>query len=100
MTGLKLLEERPGAIVPHIFPVRVLDGRRDALRQFLTDNRVECGIHYKPNHLLSFYGAKKGMLPVTEKLHKELLSLPLHPGLTDADVNYVIDRVKEFLHSS
>lgn len=97
---LKLVEGKPGAIVPHIFPIRVFAGRRNALRKFLIDKGIECGIHYKPNHLLSFYGAKKGMLPTTEKLYEELLSLPLHPGLTDEDVEYVIECVKEFLHSS
>lgn len=100
MTGLRLIGGNPGEIVPHIFPVRVLNGRRDALRQFLTDSGIESGIHYKPNHLLSFYGAGAGLLPATEKLYEELLSLPLHPGLTDAHVNYVIDCVNEFLHSS
>jgi dTDP-4-amino-4,6-dideoxygalactose transaminase len=95
--GLKIIEGEPGAIVPHIFPIRVLDGKRNALHQFLIDKGIECGVHYKPNHLLSFYGAKKGMLPVTEQLYKELLSLPLHPGLTYEDVDYVIDTVNEFL---
>jgi len=96
LAGLKLLKEEPGEIIPHILPVRILDGRRDALHQYLMEYGVECGIHYKPNHLLSLYGAKKGMLPITEKLYGELLSLPLHPGLTGQNVDYVISHVIEF----
>lgn len=98
--GLRLIECDPGPIVPHIFPIIVLDGKRDVLRQFLTDNGVECGIHYKPNHLLNFYGDKKGMLPITEMLYEQLLTLPLHPGLTDEDADYVIEKVTEFFSTA
>lgn len=96
VSGIRLIDGEPGEIVPHIFPVRVTGSRRDSLRQFLVDKGIECGIHYKPNHLLSYYGAKMGTLPVTEKLYDELLTLPLHPGLADNQVDYVIDNVRTF----
>lgn len=96
LKGLKLLTGEPGAIVPHIFPVRVLNGRREALGRFLLERQVETGIHYKPNHLLAFYGAKKGLLPVTEQLYEELLTLPLHPGLTAAEMDVIIAGVRDF----
>ena len=83
-------------IVPHIFPVRVLGGRRDSLREHLANCGVESGVHYYPNHLLSFYGGRAGELPVTERLFGELLSLPLHPGLTEAQQGSVIEGIKEF----
>ncbi len=97
---LRLLNGDPGPIVPHIFSIRVLNGKRDGLRQFLSDRKIESGIHYKPNHLLSYFGGGKGSLPFTEKLYEELLTLPLHPGLTDADLDQVIMSVKEFLSDS
>jgi dTDP-4-amino-4,6-dideoxygalactose transaminase len=97
--GLKLLEGEPGAIVPHIFPVRVLNGRRQALRRFLLERQVETGIHYKPNHLLAYYGGKRGLLPVTEQLYEELLTLPLHPGLTEAEMEVIIGGVQDFFRS-
>ena len=96
LNGLRLLEGEPGDIVPHIFPVRVLTGRRDQLRQYLLDKGIESGIHYKPNHLLSYYGARQGLLPVTEELYDQLLTLPLHPGLTDDDIDYVVDQLKQY----
>src|SRR3989338_2932348 len=83
-------------IVPHIFPIRVLNNRRDGLRQHLLDKNIECGIHYYPNHLLTYYGARKGELPVTEKIYSELLSLPLHPDLNEEEQDMVIDKVKTF----
>jgi dTDP-4-amino-4,6-dideoxygalactose transaminase len=97
---LQLFQGDPGPIVPHIFPIRVLKGKRDELRQFLQERGIECGIHYKPNHLLSFYGGEKGLLPVTEKLYEELLTLPLHPGLRDEEIEVVIAAVRLFLSKS
>ncbi|MDI6757940.1 MAG: DegT/DnrJ/EryC1/StrS family aminotransferase, partial [Endomicrobiia bacterium] len=75
-------------IIPHIFPIKVRGGKRDELRRYLLENNIECGIHYLPNHLLSLYGAKKGLLPTTERLYSELLSIPLHPAVTPAEQEY------------
>lgn len=83
-------------IIPHIFPVKIIGGRRDELKQYLEDNGIECGIHYYPNHLLSYYGKGKVKLAVTENIFKELLSLPLHPGITDEDQNYIIEKIMDF----
>jgi dTDP-4-amino-4,6-dideoxygalactose transaminase len=56
-------------------------------------------VHYIPIHLQPFYrsrfGAKWGDLPVTEKSYLELLSLPLFPGLGEADQGRVIDVVHD-----
>jgi dTDP-4-amino-4,6-dideoxygalactose transaminase len=97
---VKLLQADPGPIVPFMFPVRVLNGRRDGLRQFLLEREIETGIHYKPNHLLSFYGGGQAALPVTERLYEELLTLPLHPGLGDEEIDHVIAAMQEFLSKS
>jgi dTDP-4-amino-4,6-dideoxygalactose transaminase len=80
--GVMLLKMVADEVVPHIFPVRILGGARDAVRQALAEQGIETGIHYKPNHLLTLYGALRGSLPVTESIYEELLSLPLHPGVT------------------
>ena len=84
-------------IVPHIFPIRVLNNKRDGLRQYLLSNNIECGIHYYPNHLLTYYGAKKGLLPVTEQIYDELITLPLHPDLTYEQQDKVIDVTVHFI---
>jgi dTDP-4-amino-4,6-dideoxygalactose transaminase len=100
LPGVKLLQSDLGNVVPHIFPIRVLNGKRDNLRNWLLEKKIEVGIHYKPNHLLSYYGRKKGSLPITEKLYKELLTLPLHPDLSDEDVGYIIKSVEDFFRVS
>jgi len=89
-SDLALFPDDYAQIVPHIFPVKVLNGRRDELRQSLLDQGIETGIHYFPNHLLEFYGAGKTKLPVTENLYGQLMTLPLHTELSDSDGDKVI----------
>ena len=95
--GIKLLDTQLGPIIPHIQPVRVLNGKRDKLCSVLENQKIQTGIHYKPNHLLSFYSDGNVHLPICEQLHEELISLPLHPGLTNKDVERVCCVVTEFM---
>lgn len=46
--------------------------------------------HYYPDHFLTYYGAKKGEFPVTEQIYDELLTIPLHPDLSEEDQDRVI----------
>lgn len=95
--GVKLFETDLREVIPHIQPVLISKGMRDALRAYLQKKVIETGVHYKPNHLLSFYGGGQTQLPVTEALYGELLSLPLHAGLCVSEVDAVCDAIKEFL---
>jgi dTDP-4-amino-4,6-dideoxygalactose transaminase len=63
----------------------------------LLDENIECGVQYKPNHLLTRYGGGAISLPVTEELYEEQLSLPLHPLLTEEEQDRVIDVVRRTL---
>jgi dTDP-4-amino-4,6-dideoxygalactose transaminase len=82
-----------GRVVPHIFPIRIANDRRDQLQQALIAAGVECGIHYKPNHLLSLYGAGTTPLPVAEAAYRQMLTLPLHVELTEEDQDRIVDVV-------
>lgn len=86
-------------IVPHIQPVRVLNNKKPALVKHLESKGIPTGMHYKPNHLLSFFGNGRVSLPVTEQLAAELVTLPLHPGLSDRDVLRICDEITEGLAS-
>jgi dTDP-4-amino-4,6-dideoxygalactose transaminase len=76
-------------IIPHIAPVRVLHGRRDMVKAALAEAGIPVGVHYKPNHLLSRYGGGTTSLPVTERLYGELMTLPLHPGLSENEIGHI-----------
>ncbi len=82
-------------IVPawHLFVVRHAD--RDGVQRRLADTGIQTLIHYPVAcHLQPAYhhlGIGAGRLPLTEGVHREVLSLPLWPGISEAQVDYVID---------
>jgi perosamine synthetase len=84
-------------VAPHIYVIRVKNGRRDGLMEYLKNLDIETGINYMPNHLHNFFARKKVSLPETEKAYQEILTIPLHCGLSDDDVNKVIQGVTEGL---
>ena len=92
--GIKLFRKDYNEIVPHIFAIRVLAGKRSELKSYLDENNVETASHYYPNHLLEYYRSDE--LPITEQIYSELLTIPLHPGVTDKDQGRVVDLIKEF----
>ena len=89
-----VVETPPKGGVFHLFVVRAPE-RRDALKSYLSEHGVGCDIHYPlPAHLqppYAQYGDGAGSLPHTERLAREILSLPMYPELADADVDYVCD---------
>lgn len=87
-------------VVPvwHIFGVRC-EGR-DKLETFLKEKGIGTNKHYPiPMHLQDCYrdlGYKKGDFPIAEEISATELSLPMYYGLTDEEVQYVIDAVNSF----
>ena len=86
-------------VVPHIYVVRIKDLiDRDGLREAMLIEGIEIGVHYNPNHFLSFFKLNKNIvLPVTEKVYKEIISLPIHPDVSYDDVEFVIQTLKKLL---
>jgi dTDP-4-amino-4,6-dideoxygalactose transaminase len=85
-------------IIPHIFCIRVLNEKREGLKSALEVSNVPTGIHYKPNHLLTYYGAGNIKLPVTEKIYNEILTLPLHPEIEISDVEQICKLITNYLN--
>lgn len=86
---------RPGAVhVYHQYTVRVDAGERDRIRTVLRDeHQVGTGVYYPiPNHRLpSLAPYASGLdLPQTEKASSEVLSLPVHPSLTENDLDRIV----------
>jgi dTDP-4-amino-4,6-dideoxygalactose transaminase len=90
LKDVSLLDTNVDEICPHIMVVRILNGKRDLVRSELSELNIQTGIHYKPNHLLSFY-FQASSFPVAEKLYDELISLPLHPELEITDIDTICD---------
>jgi aminotransferase len=70
--------------------------RRDELAKYLLDEGIYTTLRYHPLHLSPLYGQVDSFLPASEKLSREALNIPLHPRLTDDDVQYVIDSIRCF----
>jgi dTDP-3-amino-3,4,6-trideoxy-alpha-D-glucose transaminase len=92
--GLSLPADAPGHVW-HLFVV--CHERRDAMRCALSDRGVGTLVHYEvPPHLTQAYaGREPATLPVTERLARDVLSLPLHPELTDDAADAVIAAVRD-----
>ena len=98
-TGVGLPQEMPYARhVYHVFCVRVKE--RQKLIDFLKEKGIFTNIHYPiPIHLqkaYSFLGHKKGDFPVTEGCMDEILSLPMFAELTEEEIKYTADCIREF----
>ncbi|WP_319508430.1 DegT/DnrJ/EryC1/StrS family aminotransferase [uncultured Methanolobus sp.] len=95
MDSIKLLDYGQASIVPHIFVIKLCGSYRSELMEMLGEVGIQTGVHYKPNHHLSFYSGAS--LPVTDEIAPKLLTLPLHPDLTLSDVDYICDHLKHCL---
>ncbi|MGK2226382.1 DegT/DnrJ/EryC1/StrS family aminotransferase [Devosia sp.] len=95
--GLTLFDFDYSSSIPHIFPLRVRNGKRDGLMDHLRASGIQCGLHYGPNHLLSYFKTEYA-LPTAEKLGRELISLPLHPMVSLDDQQRVVTAVQDYLH--
>ena len=84
------------AHVFHLFPV--LCSRRDELQKFLADNGVQTLIHYPiPPHKQECYAQWNALsFPITERLAREELSLPISPVMTPQEIRAVVETINNF----
>ena len=94
--GLPAGEAGLGGHVFHLFVIRT--ARRDKLQQYLTDNGVQTLIHYPiPPHKQNCYAEWNELsFPITEKIHKEVLSLPISQVMSKEEVRKVVEVINAF----
>jgi len=84
----------------HRYIVHIDKNKRAKFQKYLYKNNIETTINYGiPLHLqksANYLGYKKNSLPVSEKLSKTMLSLPLYPELTLLEIEYIIEKVNRF----
>ena len=97
---LVTLPQEPKDMSEHVFYAYVVRcGYRDELQAWLKSQDVETLIHYPiAPHKQAALSASFGnvLLPVTEQLHREVLSLPISPLMTQSDIDRVVDAVNRF----
>jgi dTDP-4-amino-4,6-dideoxygalactose transaminase len=84
----------------HLFVIRTSD--RDILQSYLKQNNIETLIHYPiaPYQQKAFATETSGWsslsYPITEKIHQEVVSLPISPVMTNEEVNYIIKILNQY----
>jgi dTDP-4-amino-4,6-dideoxygalactose transaminase len=80
----------------HLFVIRT--DNRDKLHQFLLEKGVQTMIHYPipPHKQKAFSNWNNLSFPITEKIHQEVLSLPISPVLSDNEVSFVIETLNQY----
>lgn len=81
-------------IIPHIFVIRILNGTRPQLEEAFRNKDIQFGVQYRPNHQLTYFKADYS-LPVTEQVYNEVISLPMHPELSDDDVRMICSIIND-----
>jgi len=109
-----LLAEVPGLTLPqtlpgvkharHLFPVWIVNGRRDAVVMGLQEHGIPTVVNYRAIHLLTYFrdrfGIKPGTFPMAERIGEASISLPFYPGIPANHVQAVADGLKGVLSDS
>jgi dTDP-4-amino-4,6-dideoxygalactose transaminase len=88
----------------HQYTIRVKNGKRDALKNFLESVSIPAMIYYPvPLHIQEAYkyiGYKETDFPVTTSLSKEVLSLPIHPDFEQDQLDYIVKNILKFFEKN
>ncbi|WP_251051644.1 DegT/DnrJ/EryC1/StrS family aminotransferase [Streptomyces sp. ISL-86] len=90
--GVTLVDVDAERSVPHLCAVLV-HADRDQVFRTLRDRGVGVGTHYPPNHLQPAFAPWHRSLPGTERVGRQITTLPFHQHLTEADVEHVASEV-------
>lgn len=89
----------------HLFPVRIKDGAlkisRDEFIEEMRKRNIGTSVHFIPVHTFTYYREKYGFVdgdfPIAFRESERLVSLPLHPGLSDGDVGDAVDAITDIM---
>ena len=95
-----IVKESCQSHVFHQYTLRVLNGKRDELSQFLNDNKIPHGIYYPiPLHRQKAYTDKrykKEDFKTSIMMSKQVISLPMHSELDEEQINFISQKVNQF----
>jgi dTDP-4-amino-4,6-dideoxygalactose transaminase len=96
------LTEENNQHVFHQYTLRITNGKRDALVNFLNENNIPCGVYYPiPLHLQKAYADSRYQekdFQTTNTLVKEVISLPMHTELDDEQIEFITTKINTFLN--
>ena len=95
-------EDKKCKHVYQMYTLKLKQGDRTQFVQELRSQGIGASVHFDPPvHLQTFYrkqyGYKEGDLPITERVSKEIITLPMYPGLTKRNLDYMIKTIGSVL---
>lgn len=101
LPGIHLLKTNYDGLALFTYIIRIVNGERDQLMEFLKEQGVDSGVHYIPVHHFShFQKFATRALPTTDKLYQQIVTLPLFPDMTDSQTEQVIRSVVQWFNRS
>ena len=90
--------------VYQMYAIRINENLRNDLMKYLSEKGIMTKVYFPPIHLTHFYRTKfgydRGELPITEEVSDQVLSLPMYPTLTEKEIDYIIEKIDNFLEGS
>lgn len=84
-------------ISPFIYTIRILNGKREKLIQHLQEKKIDVGIHFIPVHKHSYFkNGKIGDMAITNRVVKEILTIPLHSNMKNEFIERIISEINKF----
>lgn len=84
-------------VTPFLYYIRVPEADREPLREHLLARGIDTGIHWQPGHWFTLLkGCRRGDLSVTERVGREILSLPLHSRMAEVTLDRVCDGIESY----
>jgi dTDP-4-amino-4,6-dideoxygalactose transaminase len=97
ISDLKIPQTDFSNISPFIYSLRILNGKRDNIIEFLKIQNIDVGIHFIPVHKHKYFkNSKFGNMDITNKVVNEVLTLPLHSFMKEEYVQRVIKAIVDF----
>lgn len=88
-------------VTPFLYYVRVPAHLRESFRHHLAARGIDTGVHWQPGHWFSLFStARRGELAVTDKVGKEIVTLPLHSVMSETELERIAEAVKTYPMSS
>jgi dTDP-4-amino-4,6-dideoxygalactose transaminase len=84
-------------ITPFLYYLRVPEVLRDPLRAHMAERGIDTGVHWQPGHWFTlFKNCRQGDLSVTDRVGRQILSLPLHSQMDQESIDRVVEGIKSF----
>lgn len=80
----------------YFYHIQLKNNKRDELATFLRSKGVYTTFRYYPLHWVSLYGSKNEKYPNAEWAANNTLCIPLHQSLTDEEITYIVEQIKQF----